>query len=64
MKNKLINFKEWDGHEIHSMLLSDQVAELEWLIVKCTDKKECEQLRKRLSLVNDALNKNRIDFSM
>jgi hypothetical protein len=64
MQNKLINFKEWDWKEIHIWLLSDQVRELEFKIVKCKDKEECEKLRKRLRLVNEAINKNRLDFNL
>ena len=64
MKNKLINFKEWDGEKIHIWLLSDQVRELEFMIVKSKDKKECKLLRDRLHLLNEAINKNRLDFNL
>ena len=64
MQNKLINFKEWDGEKIHIWLLSDQVRELEFMIVKSKDKKECKLLRDRLHLLNEAINKNRLDFNL
>ena len=64
MQNKLINFKEWDGEKIHIWLLSDQVKELEFMIVKSKDKKECKLLRDRLHLLNEAINKNRLDFNL
>ena len=64
MQNKLINFKEWDGEKIHIWLLSDQVLELEFMIVKCKDKEECKLLRDRLHLLNEAINKNRLDFNL
>jgi len=64
MQNKLINFKEWDGEKIHIWLLSDQVLELEFMIVKSKDKEECKLLRKRLHLVNEAIEKNKLDFNL
>lgn len=64
MQNKLINFKEWDWALIHAWLLKDQVLELELQIMKSNNKSECVQLRKRLALVREAIEKNKIEFSL